>query len=235
MKRAVTTITSTVLVLLAVFAFTTVVQALFRDPFAPDKDVVDCGKVESIICRECCHGGFGCPGAEPGSRIACCRDPLLCIVKNPPQDATQPFGNIRLDLVAGGSRLVFKRKARFDRSSGQRYFEITLQQRFRILGRRSEFAVTAELAGTDAAVGSLLYVVTFLERGQNALGAIQASGYDVSFRNARAAQTTCPAAFSETCALLANQLTQGLTASLAFGTGERDLFIRGLQALNPTP
>jgi hypothetical protein len=235
MKRAVTAITvSTVLVLLAIFTLTPVVQALFIDPFAPNRPRVDCGKVENIICRECCYGGIGCPGAEPGSRIFCCRDPDDCDVIDPPQDA-QSFPNIRLDMVAGGSRLVFKRKERFDRSSGQRYFEITLQQIFRPLGRRSAYTLTAELAGADAAVGSLLYAVGFLTGGPNALAALQTYGYDISLVNPRAAQTTCPAAFSETCALLANQLTQSIIASLAIGTDERTPFLQGLQALNPTP
>jgi hypothetical protein len=67
------------------------------------------------------------------------------------------------------------------------------------------------------------------------LAALQANGYDIFLVNLRAAQTTCPAAFSETCALLANQLTQGITASLAFGTDERAPFLQGLQVSNPTP
>ena len=90
----------------------------------------------------------------------------------------------------------------------------------------------AGLTGEGAAVGSLLYVVAFLGQGEDALGSLQGIGYNVSLVGTPPTET-CQARFDDTtCAALANQLGQGISASLAIGTsGERDRFSQGLQAL----
>jgi hypothetical protein len=225
---------SPVLVLLVLFTAIPVVQAL-DDPFAPSRMKVDCNKVENIVCRECCLGGIECPGAEE-LRTFCCRDPDRCtVIPNENDDPSMvSFPDIRLDLVVGGARLVFERKERVVRTTGAHHYEITVQQMLRPLGRGSRFEFRATLAGADAAVGSLLYAVDFLDRGLNALGRLQANGLDVALVGTPPAQT-CPAAFRETCALLGRQLSDGINASLAVGTaGEREPFLQGLLALGHT-
>jgi hypothetical protein len=223
---------SIALVLLAALSLVPVVQAL-DNPFIPKRPTVDCDKKENVICRECCAGGFDCPDADPEEpKVFCCRNPDNCDVVNAPPDADQLVANIDLNLVTSAARLVFKRTERFDRASGQRHFEITVQQSFRTLGRQARFTVAAKLGGADAAVGSLLYAVAFLERGVDALGTLRAMGYDVSLVGEPPA-LICPAAFQDLCLKLADQLSQGIDASLAVGTAsERQPFLRGIQALH---
>jgi hypothetical protein len=235
MSRIATAASFSTALILLVSALCPVVDAL-DNPFVPKRPTVDCDKKENAMCRECCAGGFECPESDPDDfKIFCCRNPDNCDVINAPPDAEQLVANIDLNLVTSGAQLVFKRKERLDRESGQRHFEITFQQRFRALGRQARFTVAAKLAGADAAVGSLLYAVAFLDRGLNALGALQALGYDVSLVGAPPA-LTCPAAFQEICTKLADQLSQGIGASLAVGTsGERKPFLQGLQALDDCP
>src|SRR5689334_6718115 len=97
-----------VLVLLGVLVLTPDADALREGPEPPAPDIVDCGSVNYLICRECCDGGESCPGAEE-PRVFCCRDPLNCRVKNPPpREFGQVSPDILLDLSAGGSRLVFE-------------------------------------------------------------------------------------------------------------------------------
>ena len=225
---------SPVLVLLSVLTVSPGVQAL-QDPFAPTRTLVDCRKVESIVCRECCVGGIECPGAE-GLRLFCCPDPDRCVVV--PNENDDPsmvsFPDVRLDLLAGGARLVVERKVRVLRTTGARQYEITVRQVLRALGRGSRVEYRATLSGADAAVGSLLYAVDFLERGPDTLDRLRATGLDVSLVGAPPART-CPAAARAACALLARQLADGLTASLAVGTaGEREPFLQGLLTLGYT-
>lgn len=166
----------------------------------------------------------------------CCRDPLNCRVKNPPpREFGQVSPDILLDLSAGGSRLVFERTERVEGNSGRRHFEVTLQQIFFPLLPRSGFTVKVRLTGEGAAVGSLLYAVAFLGLGPDGLAALQEmeNGYpDLSLMDAPPTET-CQARFDDTiCTTLANQLSQGINASLAIGTsGERGPFLQGLQAL----
>jgi hypothetical protein len=181
------------------------------------------------MCRECCPGGFSCPGGDQDLRIICC--PSDCDIIPHPDDPDMLFADVELTLSAGGSLMTFERKERVDRSTGQRHYEITFEQRFRTLGRRARLTVQAVLAGPDAGVGSLLYTVAYLTLGPGALDALRADGYDVSLVGAPPA-LQCPSAFSGTCAALANQLSEGIAASLTFGSdGERAPFLAGLLRL----
>ena len=220
-----------VALVLAVLVVTPGADAVDTGQHPPQKEVLDCSLLVNLVCRECCDGGLECPGAEE-PRLFCCQ--TACEIKNrPPQAQTQSFPDILLDVSAGGARLMFERAGRVDGNGGQRHVEITLQQIFLPLLPRSGFTVKAGLTGEGAAVGSLLYAVAFLGMGEDALGALQVIGYnDVSLVGAPPTET-CQSRFDDTtCAALANQLGQGISASLAIGTaGERGPFLQGLQAL----
>jgi hypothetical protein len=240
MNRSVIATTSLigVVVLAGVVTFTRDVNALQERPFPPLRPVIDCREVDNLACRECCtDGDLSCPGRDQDLLLYCCQNDCD-IIPGPELVSGNSFPNILLDLSAGGAQLMFERTQRVEGNSGRNHFEITLQQILFPVRPRSGYTLKAQLTGEGAAVASLLYAVAFLGLGEDALAALQANGYPEVSLTGRPPTETCQARFPgpqfpETiCAVLANQLAQGISASLAIGTsGEHEPFLQGLQAL----
>lgn len=178
---------------------------------------------------ECCPG-FEC--ADPGSKIACCANDCDIVYHEPPH---QPSPAIHVVLAAGGAQLTFDRTLKVEGNSGRRHFDITVQQIFNPTVSREAFTVEAQVTGGDAAVGSMLYAVAFLGLGGAALDALHEHGYDVVLVGAPA--ETCQSRLPDAmCTALANQLSQGISASLPIGaSSERAAFLQGVQTLGFAP
>lgn len=194
---------------------------------------INCGDPWNLThCIECCN--WPSPTCDEHANTCCpFADSKQCpIVNNPPKTSVV--------LAVGSVQLTFESATQGKGGSGQQ-FHITLEavSRSKIAkqqGGAPKLKIKTRLTGADASVGSLLYPVALLGLGTDPLDALHAQGYDVSIKG-KAPSNSCPAIFSsQFCTALANQLAQGIAASLVQGDpAARAAFIQGVQGLGFAP
>jgi hypothetical protein len=153
-----------------------------------------------------------------------------CGIINKP-DNKAAFANVEVVLSSGATLVKFERK--FHQDGTKQFFDIRLQEVVHPQTFQKMASFNVKLTGDDAAVGSLLYPLAWLQMGNAALDALRSHGYDVSLIGDKPPSKTCQTQFTtEFCTALATQLSQGIDASIAIGAeGERDAFNQGIQML----
>ena len=204
-------------------------------PQAHGTPVINCGGPQGGTCRECC-----CPPGTTFEQCAACRAARSSCCETVPWDCTPPgmlpvkaaTPPIRFKGAIGAVKLQFKRD---ELKNG--LVDLKLKNGLVLPGiAKPTVSIGAQLSGTDASLGSLLYPVAFLALGESAIDTLQARGYDVAIAKGGASQTCQELMSSDWCTSLAKQLAQSIYALIQVGDeAEREGFLEGINALGFGP
>ena len=165
---------------------------------------VDCSDSStSSSCIECCSGQPGCTFGK----ITCCPLTGDCTVTGGGGGKPPP---LKLAITAGGMKLQFERKLASDGDA-----TIKLKVSFLKKVFVQKLSIKAQLSGSDARIGGLLFPIVFLGQGSSAEGSLQGAGYDVTVTGSL---PTCQSIFpDQLCSELATALSRAIYGALGVG------------------